>query len=90
MEFGMVCRELAVCGGFADGRNKAYGSLLGWVGVENVGNCRIVYVDVATDRKYLYDGDVDSLTAQDVANFMKRVEAGEIDAIGTTPKQAPE
>jgi len=78
----LICKKLGVCGGFADGRNTAYKSLLGWIGVEHEEKSRIVYVDVATDRKYLYGGNVEELTLEQFQNFIKNVENGEIRALG--------
>jgi hypothetical protein len=63
IQFGLICKKLNVVGGFADGRNRAYASLLQWVGLQPEQKSRIVYVDVSTDLKYLYQGDFDQLDA---------------------------
>ena len=83
IQFGLICKKLNVCGGFADGRNRAYASLLQWVGLQPEQKSRIVYVDVSTDLKYLYQGDLDQFDAQSFKKFMDDVKAGKINVIGS-------
>lgn len=71
-----MCKKLDIACGYADSKHSAYPTFLGWLNLPSKKESRIVYIDLATDKKYLYPGSLKNLDADDFSTFMREIEKG--------------